>query len=174
MNEMPENLITKLFFDMKSDLDQWSSEEEIDFAGRYGAAIQSMGAIPFLTEAFRRFEGSTLLAYLGAATFVWKDLPFSAWKEVLHRISDSSQAVYQYVRFTSPFLGIDILSMIRTDPNVHDNARELITLDFPNGAPRGGTWEREILENSGVDPVAMWRRLASEGAPMKMDVSQLQ
>jgi len=102
-------------------------------------------------------------------TFLWKDLPFSAWKEILHRISDSTQAVYQFVWFTSPFLGIDILSMIQTDPDVHDNARDFIRLHFP----RGGVYEKELLEDSGVDPIALRRRLASEGALMKIDVSQL-
>jgi hypothetical protein len=171
---MPDESVVKLLSEMKSDVDLYQSGEEIDFQGKYAAALLSLGAIPFLTQLFRRFEDSTLSAYLSAVTFLWKDLPFQAWQEILYRISDSTQAIYQFVWFASPFLGLDILSMIHTDANVDDRARAFVSLEFPRGAPPPGrSWEREVLENSGVDPVAMWRRLASEGAPMKIDLSQL-
>jgi len=174
MTGMPDDSTAKLFSDMKLYLDQWDSEDEIDIQSRFGVAIQSIGPIPFLTDLFRSFEGSTLSAFLCAVAFLWKDIPFSSWKEVLYRISDSTQAIYQFVWFASQTLSVDILSMIQTDPNVNDKARDFVALHFPSGAPRGGIFEREMLENDGVDPIALWRRLASEGAPMKSDPSELQ
>jgi hypothetical protein len=86
---------------MQSDLEQRESGEEIDFQGKYASAI---GAIPLFTALFRSHEDSTLSAYLRALTFLWKDLAFSTWQEILYRISDSCQAVYQFVWFTSLFL----------------------------------------------------------------------
>jgi hypothetical protein len=175
MAHMQDPSAAQLLSDIQSDIDQWKSGEEIDFERKYEAPIRSIGAIPFLTKLFRGFEGSTLSGYLNALTFLWKDLPFSAWQEVLYGIADSTQAIYQFVWFAAPFLGLDVLSMIRTDPKVDDTAREFIRGEFPSGAPKaGGSWEREVLENSGVDPVALWRRLAAEGAPMKVDLSGLQ
>jgi len=171
MVHTPGDSAANLLMDMKPDLDSWiASGDEIDFQGKYEAAIRSAGLIPFFSELFRRLEDSRLSAYLSAFTFLWKDLPFSAWQQILYRISDSTQAVYQFVWFASQFLGVDILAMIRTDPKVDDNAREFIRAEFSKGAPRSGSWERESLEERGVNPEAMWRRLASEGAPMKIDL----
>jgi hypothetical protein len=174
MAHLADDDAAKLVSDMKPDIDRWIAEEEFDFQSKYDAAIQSVGPIPFLAELFRRFEDSALTTYLGATAFLWKDLPFLAWKAILYRISDSGQAVYQFVWFAASFLGLDISSIIRTDPNVDGSARELISVQFPGGAPKsGGAWERQVLEDNGVDPLAMWRRLASEGAPMKIDASAL-
>jgi hypothetical protein len=160
----------EMLAEMKPDIDRWIGGEEIDFQARYGAEIQSVGAAPFLVELFRRFEDSTLTTYLWATAFLWKDLHFAAWKDVLRSISGSHQATYQFVWFAAPVLGLDILSMIRTDPSVQESARDLVRLQFPSGAPMsGGASERRLLENSGVAPVALWRRLASEGAPMKIE-----
>jgi hypothetical protein len=169
----PDASATNLLSEMKSDIDLYKSGEEIDFAGKYATSLLSIGAVPVLTELFRSFEDSTLFAYLSAVPFLWKDLPFSAWKQILYRISDSTQAIYQFVWFAAPFLGIDVLSMIDADPHVDERARAFVRLEFPRGAPPSRNWEREVLENSGVDPVLLWRRLASEGAPMKVDLSRL-
>jgi hypothetical protein len=174
MPQMHDDSAAPFLSDLASDIERWKSGEEIDFQGKYEAAMRSFGAVPFLTDLFRRFEGSTLSGYLNAATFLWKDLPFPAWQEVLYRIADSNQAIYQFVWFAAPFLGLDVLSMIGTDPRVDDTAREFVRGEFPSGAPKAGrSWEREVLEDNGVDPVAMWRRLAAEGAPMKVDLSEL-
>lgn len=165
----------QLFFDISLDIEKWRSGDEIDFQGKYEAAIRSSGAIVFLTELFRRFEGSALLACLNAVTFLWKDLAFCSWREVLLGIDDSTQAIYQFVWFAARFLGIDILSMIQMDPDVNETAKVFVRAEFPSGAPHaGGSWEREALENTGVDAVALWKRLAAEGAPMKVDFAGLQ
>jgi hypothetical protein len=174
MTHVPNDSATALLSAMKPDLDLWASGEELDFEAKYGSAIHTIGAVQFLTAVFRTAEGSTLSGYLSAVAFLWKDLPFSAWQDILYGISGSNQAVYQFVWFASPFLRMDVLSMIRSDPKVEDSAREFIRLEFPSGAPAPArNWEREVLRNSGIDPMALWRRLASEGAPMKIDLSEL-
>ena len=172
---MQDTSAGQLLTDIESDIDKWKAGEEVDFQGKYEAAIQAISPIPFLTELFRRFEGSALSGYLLALPFLWKELPFSAWQEILRRISDNTQATYQFVWFASPFLGLDILSMIQSDPKVNDTAREFVCGEFPSGAPKaGGSWEMEVLENSGVDARALWKRLGDEGAPMKVVVSELE
>lgn len=164
-----QNSLEQLFRELQEDLGKWMSDEEIDFQARYASAIGSIGAVPFLTELFRRLGDSTLLRALTSLSFVWKDLPFSAWQEILHGIAEDIDAVYQFTWFAAPYLGLDILAMIRTDPNVHDNARDFIRTQFPDGAPdSGGAHEEEVLSSCGVDPRELWRRLAREGAPMKI------
>jgi len=153
---------------MKPEIERWGSGEDIDIQTLYQGALQSAGAIPILTAAFLHYEDSTLSVYLKVLTFLWKDLPFTAWKEILYRISGSGQAVYQFVWFSATFLRLDVLSIIRNDPNVGDAARERIAVDFPNGAPGYSNWEKDVLEEDGVDPVALWHRLESEGAPMRV------
>jgi hypothetical protein len=164
----------ELLSSMKSDIDRWRSGDEIDFQARYESALQSAGVIPVLSAAFLRYEDSTLSGYLNVLTFFWKDLPYTAWIEILYRISESRQAVYQFVWFASRFLRIDIVSIIGSDPKVHDTARELIKVDFPKGAPGYSNWEKEVLEDHGVDPIAMWRRLESEGALMRVAPYELE
>jgi len=106
--------------------------------------------------------------------FAWKDLPFSSWKEILYRISSNDQAAYQLVWFIPEFLGIDVVSLIRNDPRVNETAREVVRVHFPGGGPGAGTaWTKDLLHDNGVDQPALWRRLAAEGAPMKVDLSKL-
>jgi hypothetical protein len=173
MQDNREDSAAKFPSGVKTDLDDSRSGEEIDFQAKYEGAALSVGAIPIFPGAFRRYEDSTSSAYLNVPTFLWKDLPASAWKEIHSRISESTQAVYQFMWFASRFLRIDVVSMIKNDPSVDDTAREFIGVEFPRGTPGCGNWEREVLEDTGVDPIALWRRVASEGAPMRVDSPDL-
>jgi hypothetical protein len=167
MADLQDDSIERLFSGLQADLGKGSPDKELDFRARYGEAIRSMGEVAFLCELFRRWGDSTLLRALTSLSFVWKDLPFSSWQQILQHISGDIDATYQFVWFAAPYLGLDILSMIRNDPNVHDTARDLIRRQFPEGAPEsGGELEQEVLTACGVDPHALWRRLEQEGAPM--------
>jgi hypothetical protein len=101
---------------------------------------------------------------------MWTNLPFQAWQEVLRRISGHSPAIYQFVPFASRFLGLDMVRMIQDDPQVEEVGRAFAAYNFPNGGPPPGSeWVRERLAELGVDQAQLLRRLAAEGAPMRLD-----
>jgi len=169
-----ENQVAKLLADLGRDLEEARrSGADLDLRARYEPQIRSLGPIDVLTELFLNHEDTRLMRYLYPLAFFWKDVSFSQWQEVLRRISGSTQAIYQFVWFASPYLGLDVFSMIHGDPEVQDSAKEFVSRHFPRGAPRGGSHEQEVMEDIGIDPVAMWRRLAHEGAPMKVDLPGL-
>lgn len=168
-------IAARLFPPLLSDLAHWRAGQDIDFKARHAASVQALGQARTMVELFRRLEDSVLSDALYATGFVWQDLAFATWRDVLREISDSRQAVYQFVWFAAQFLGLDVLAMIADDPAVHDTAKDFVRHEFPSGAPRaGGHWERDAMEAVGIDAVTMWRRLAAEGAPMKIDPAGLQ
>jgi hypothetical protein len=173
MNEAAKELIQR----MQSDIDHygWSAAgDEIDLEAKYRATIEEVGAVPFLAELFLQFGDSTLASWLMFLSFAWKDLPFTAWKEVLYRISWNDPAGYQFVWFATQNLGLDIRRIIRQDPHVDEVARDLVARVFSGrSSPPGSRATIEALAEHGVDAVRMWRRLASEGAPMAVDLDQL-
>ena len=172
---MPDDAIaSQLFSPLLADLARRRAGEDIDFQSRYDAPLRALGPAGAMVEILRRLEGSVLSDCLHAMGFVWQDLEFTTWRDVLREISDSRQAVYQFVWFAAQFLGLDVLTMIADDPAVDDAAKDFVRHEFPSGAPRaGGHWERDAMEAAGIDAVAMWRRLAAEGAPMKIDLAGL-
>ncbi len=173
MRDQP--VAARLFSDLLDDLARWRAGEDIDFQTRYEASVRTLGPVRMVVELFRRLEDSVLLDALYATGFVWKDFDFWTWRDVLRSIADSRQAVYQFVWFAAPFLGLDVLAMVADDPAVDDTAKDFVRYEFPSGAPRaGGVWERNAMDAVGIDAVAMWRRLAAEGAPMKVDFSRLE
>jgi hypothetical protein len=172
---MMESAASRLVYELKDDVNACTLGEEIDVQAKYGTAIDAVGAVPFLTEVFLRFADATLTGWLLCLTFVWKDLPFQAWKEILYRISGDAPAVYQFVSFASEYLAVNIVQIIHEDPAVNEPARILTSNQFPKGGPRPGSeWVREVLEDHGVNQHQLWRRLAAEGAPMKLDPAQLE
>src|SRR5258708_33475295 len=104
MTSTQDKPVAQLLSNLDADLEKWKTEEDIDFRSRYESAIQAIGEAEFLTELFRRFEGTTLMGALNALPFAWKDLPFSSWQQVLRHISEDTDATYQFVWFASPFL----------------------------------------------------------------------
>jgi hypothetical protein len=166
---------SKLVDELKDDVNACTLGKEIDVQAKYGTAIAGVGAVPFLTEVFLGFADTTLTGWLLCLTFVWKDLPFQAWKEILYRISADAPAVYQFVWFASEYLAINIVQIIHEDPAVNQPARILARNQFSKGGPRPGSeWVREVLEEHGVNQHQLWRRLATEGAPMKLDSAELE
>ena len=166
---------TSFFPTLLEDLVRWRAGEDIAFEARHAAAVRTIGPARLMVELFRRLEDSVLSDALYATGFAWQGLAFATWREVLREISDSRQAVYQFVWFAAQLLGLDVLAMVADDPTVDDTAKDFVRYEFPSGAPRAGCpWERNAMEAVGIDAVAMWRRLAAEGAPMKVDFSRLE
>lgn len=173
---MQDDAIAASFFpSLLEDLARWRAGEDIDFQARHAAAVRDIGPARLMIELFRRLEDSVLSDALYATGFAWQGLAFATWREVLRAISDNRQAVYQFVWFAAQFLGVDVLAMIAGDPAVDAVARDFVGREFPGGAPRAaGSWERDAMDAVDIDAMAMWRRLAAEGAPMKVDLAQLQ
>lgn len=174
VTHMQENPVMRLLSEIASDLDEHASGGEIDLESRYEGAIRGVGEIAFMEELFRHFQDSKLNRFLFALGFVWQGLSFDAWRKILRDISNDEHAIYQFVWFASPYLALDVLGMIDTDTAVDDTAREFVKRHFRTGAPRGGSHERELMQEIGVDALAMWRRLESEGAPMKIKPFEMQ
>lgn len=171
MAEIAEQLIGE----MKNDVEVWVSGNEIDLESRYRTAIDAVGAVPFLAELFRRFGDATLTHWLIRLTFVWKDLPFVAWKQILSHIWDDTSAIYHFVTFVTEFLAIDIVRMIHEDLAVPETARDFAAARFPRGGlDPGSAWVQEMLADQGVDRRLLWRRLAAEGAPMKLSDPEIE
>lgn len=163
----------ELFASMAADFERLRAGEELDFQATHEASVRAIGAIPVLIETFRRFEDSTLTGYLNLLAFAWEDLPFSAWREILRGIDGSTAAIYQFVWFSSQLLRLDVLVVIRSDAQLSSAAKDFVAFEFRGGAPMGGDLESEMLAEIGVDAPAMWRRLASEGAPMKIKPNEM-
>jgi hypothetical protein len=172
MEAMAESA-SKLVDELKDDVNAWMRGKDVDVRGKYGEAIDTVGTVPLLTEVFRRFADTTLTGWLLCLAFVWKDLPFRAWKEILYRISDDDPAVYQFVWFASEYLAVNVVKIIHEDPAVSETARILARKQFAGGGPPPGSeWVREVLEEQGVNQSQLWRRLADEGAPMRLDPAE--
>lgn len=153
---------------MKDDVDAWLRGKDLDLETKYATAIASVGAVPLMVEVFGRFGDATLSGWLTCLIFVWKDLPYQAWKKILYKISAQSPAVYQFIWFACEYLGIDVVRVIQEDSNIDPIARALVKVEFAQGGPPAGSvWVREQLEDRGVAQDLLWRRLAAEGAPMK-------
>jgi hypothetical protein len=164
----------ELISEMKEDVEVWLSGKEVDLDAKYRAAIDATGPILFMAEIFRRFGDTTLSGWLIRLIFVWRDLPFAAWKQVLYRVSNDTSAVYQFIPFVTEYLAIDIVRIIHEDPSVDGTARTFADARFPRGGPAPGSeWVRDILADHGVDQHLLWRRFAAEGAPMKLNPGEI-
>lgn len=161
----------ELFERMRPDLEAraWAMDgPNIDLRAKYQDAIREVGPAAFLAQLFLQFGDSTLTRVLNCMRFAWRDLPFSAWKEVLHLVAWSEPAVYQLVWSAADLLGVDMVRVILDEPNVDPVARHAAQTTFPNGPPRARAWSTgEPITPEVIPP--LWRRLAAEGAPMIHD-----
>ena len=156
---------------MKPDVRSWLRDDDVDLSAKYREAILELGAVPFLTELFVRPGNASLSDWIAALAFLWKDLSFQEWKEILYGVSRDAPATYHFVGFAPEYLAIDVLRIMEEDPKVDEVGRAFAKQHFTGGGPTpGAEWVRNQMEVLGVDQLGMWRRLASEGAPMKIDL----
>jgi hypothetical protein len=163
--------ISQLIVEMKHDAEDWESEEEVALEEKYGERVQEVGACRFLECLFRNYFDSTLLALMSHFFFVWKDLHYQDWASVLYRIAEDRSALYGFIIFCGQFLGVDIGRVIQEDEHVHEKARQFLAMYFAHGTPGPGSqWLVELFREHGMEPSTLWKRLKSEGAPMKVDI----
>jgi len=177
MNDTAHDLILEIEAELHAELRAPLSTpvgEEDSVIPKYAERIRAVDEVRFLTEVFREVGTSYLTQWALRLAFVWKDFSFAQWRTILREISDNELAVYGFTWAASELLALDVASMIESDPEISDRARRRFAWTFREGVPKATDWAREMLENQGVDCQAMWRRLASEGAPMNIRLTQAQ
>ena len=76
--------------------------------------------------------------------------------------------VFHFIVFSGNYLAMDTCRIIADDQKISNGMKAYVSRCFPEGTPTSERrWVCEILEDSGIDPKALWTRLESEGAPMK-------
>ena len=155
---------------MKPAVDACLKGKGADVAASWAVPVAETGPAQVIAVVFRRFADSTLAGWLANTTFIWRDLTFADWQDVLTRIAHDAPALYQFIPFATRYLGIDIVRVINASPGLDRMAAVFAAERFPKGGPApGDEWIREMLEDNGVDQHDLWRRLVSQGAPMRAE-----
>ncbi len=166
MTETARELLDRMLPDMKAFI--WGAEDaDIDLKAKYQPAILAVGAVRFVAELYRNLGDATLDRWLNALNFVWEPFPFSAWRQVLHLVANDPLVVYRLVWSAANLLGVDMVRTILDDPEVDPRARDYVASEFPRGPPR--RYDSRTGEQVRRPYNSLWRRMATEGAPMLYD-----
>ena len=159
---------------MKPEMDAFLRGQGDALAATWTAAANEAGPAQVMSTVFLRFADATLSSWLLGTAFIWKEFSFAEWKEVLACIAHDAPALYQFIPFATRYLAIDIVRVIREEPDLDPMAQTFAAERFSKGGPApGDEWIREMLEDNGIDQYELWRRLASEGAPMRAEALSL-
>ncbi len=155
---------------MRSYIDRLPDDEERVLPSDYAEKVKALGEVPFLVTACRELADSEFSSWMLRLSFCWKDLTFQEWRSVFQQISEDRIAVYPFVWFATEALALDVSALVRSDPDLTEMARAIFANAFPNGARpiADSPWWQEMLEERGVDRTSIIRRLAIEGAPVKL------
>jgi hypothetical protein len=129
-----------------------------------GDRLRALGARELLVHLFRTYSDSALRVWLESLRFLWKDVPYVSWLEILEELAEDRRFVYQFLWFASESLALDVHRLPALHPNIE---MELSGETFREGGPL--PISRRLRERLGddFDYEAVWRRLAEEGAPMR-------
>ena len=130
----------------------------------FGERLRALGAREVLVHLFRSYSDSTLRFWLKSLAFLWKDVPYGTWLEVLGEIAEDRRFVYQFLWFASESLALDIHRLPIFDPNIEI---ELSGETFRDGGPLPISARLRERLGDDFDYEAVWGRLADEGAPMR-------
>ncbi len=161
---MNEAEVAQLIADLERYEEDVYPNFDPDYASAFGDRVRALGDWELLAFLFRTIVDSDLRVALRRLRFAWRDLSFEMWMQMLEDVAGDRRFVYQFLMFASDTLGIDVQRL----PSSHPNVRlELESAAFCQGGPRPNSREvRERLDDH-FDYEGMWRRLASEGAPMQ-------
>lgn len=160
-----------LINDMKDFIDRHPFEDEGGFPEEYDRRARSLNRIDFIGEIFRQFSDSQLSVWMFRLARYWQNEPYVTWKAVFHRLSGDRNLLYQFVHIASEFLALDVVKMASAEPELESVAHELTSFPYPAKLPTAGSrWFQEMCDEFGIDNWSMWARLASEGAPMNIDI----
>lgn len=156
-------LIERLIEDMRRFEEEVYPDFYPDYEKAFGERVRAIGERALLVHLFRTRADSTLRVALRRLRFGWRDLSFETWLQILDEVADSRHFLYQILFFFSDTLAIDIRRLSSSQPNV---GHELQSAAFRDGVPRPMSKATRIDLDDDFDYESMWRRLASEGAPM--------
>ncbi len=168
--------IWQLIEEMKLDAEDWEREEEVNLAEKYSQLTLDVGAIPFITCLFQRYwDSSSVLSLMIHFFFVWKDLHYQDWKQILYNLAADRVDLYEFMRFCGRILEIDIKRTIQDDKQIYELAKSHLSTEFASiqlvkTSEAGSPWTHEMFRENGMEATTLWKRLKEEGAPMKVDV----
>lgn len=160
MTDTPASVIAE----MQSYQRSWDGPDTPPLEREFGERLHALGARELLVYLFRTYSDSELRVWLNSLAFLWTDVPYSTWLQILERIADDRRLVYQFLWFASESLALDIHRLPVLDPNIEI---ELSGDTFREGGPHPTSHQLRERLDDGVDYEAVWRRLADEGAPMR-------
>ncbi len=152
------------------DLTSGPAEEEdaakLDGAlgATFGADIGAIGPEHLICTLFQTNSGSLLGVRLTMLRFVWKDFDYDAWLRILNALEGNRGAVFEFLRFASESLSLDIAQLAP----VHETVREVLErVEFRDGGPPPYSAEVRKMLDDDFDYEALWARLAADGAPIR-------
>jgi hypothetical protein len=154
-----------LFADMQRFEESWPGSGAPPTEQEFGDRVRALGARDLLLHLFRAHSGSGLKFWLSTLRFLWQDLPYRTWVEILEEIADDPGSVYDFLWFASETLGLDIHRIPAFHPGVR---RALASETFRDGGPHPITARLRERGGDDFDYEGMWDRLAAEGAPMRV------
>lgn len=162
--------ITALLSSIHDEILDWdwdADESGPDLRSNYLSTIESLGRAKVLRSVFLEYSASMGTSLLLHLHFVWEQLPYAEWVDVLTQGPAIGEGEVPYFRaFYSEYLGIDFEAAVR---GAELSQQEKDRLAPPGREPSAGpVWGHveDVFGNHGLDPIRLWRRLASEGAPM--------
>lgn len=169
--------IKRLLMSISDDIYAWdwdADEEGPALEPAYAERIERLGRTRVLRHIFLVYTvsmGTTLILHL---SFVWKDLHYREWLRVLAEAPDIQEVEAEYFHtFFAGYLAIDFWQAVK-EADIPKYLKERLA---PQGGrrleePRWGHVD-DVFADMGLDPFAIWRRLASEGAPMLVSPERL-
>ena len=128
MSDTPE----ALFADMQRFEESWPGSGAPPTEQQFGDRARALGARDLLLHLFRAHSGSGLKFWLRTLRFLWEDLPYRTWVEILEEIADDPGSVYDFLWFASESLGLDIHRIPAFHPGV---SQALASETFRDGGP---------------------------------------
>jgi hypothetical protein len=152
MTDTPQRLLD----DMQALREAWTGDASPDLEAEFGDRARALGAPALLRYLFRTYQDAWLSGWLRSLRWLWEDVPYATWLELLEDLAEERRFVYQFLWFASESLALDIHRL----PVFAQNVRiELDGETFRAGGPLPRS------EDPGYE--AMWQRLEHEGAPMR-------
>ncbi len=156
--------LERLLDDMHAFREAWSGDTDADLEETFGDRARELGARAVLTVLFRTYQDSWLSGWLRTLRWVWKDVPYPTWLEILEDLSEDRNFLYQFLWFASESLALDIHRLPALAPNLRT---ELDSETFRDGGPLPISPHLRARMEDHFDYEAMWQRLEHEGAPMR-------
>lgn len=161
MSDTPEALLA----DVERFEDAWPGSGAPPIEQEFGDRVRALGARDLLVHLFRTASGSGLKVRLRSLRFLWEAVPYETWVDVLEEVADDPGSVYDFLWFAAESLGLDLHRI----PAFHEGVRRALASEtFRDGGPQPISSGLRERGGDDFDYEGLWRRLAAEGAPMRV------